>query len=158
MTSRYYFTVAVLVSMFVAAPPPLPAQEATPPALYDTTGTAWVYASYFQIPWSRVDSLIKLERFRPAWRARGIAMGCFLDSELMVHHTGSEYNVVFLTTFPSFRYIGPGGQAPGCGTRAWRETVPDSTLRAAIQKGNDWVYDEAGHYDVIYWLPYPGRR
>ena len=158
MTVRSYLTLLVLLGLFAAAPPRALAQEAKPPALYDTTGTAWVYASYHRVPWSRVDSLVKLNRFRPAWRDRAVEMGCFLDSQLLIHQTGNEYNVVLSTTYPSFRYIGPGGERAGCANQAWSATVPDSTLRAAIQAGNSWVYSDASHYDVIYWVPYPRRR
>lgn len=135
-----------------------PAQEVVPPALYDTAGTAWVYASYFRIAWPRVDSLIKLNRYFPAWRARAIEMGCFVDATLLIHHTGTEYNVVSSRTYASFARIGPGGGTGACTNRAWRETVPDSTLRAAINHGQEWVFGDAPHYDVIYWVPYPGRR
>ncbi len=158
MTLRTYLVLAALIGMLVAAPRPAAAQEATPPSLYDTTGTAWVYASYFRIPWPRVDSLLKLRRFLPAWRTRAAQMGCFLDSQLLIHQTGNEYNVVVSTTYDSFRKIGPGSGTGACTTRAWRETVPDSTLRAAINAGNDWVFGDAAHYDVIYWIPYPTRR
>ncbi|HUF31366.1 MAG TPA: hypothetical protein VMM77_12010 [Gemmatimonadaceae bacterium] len=134
------------------------AQEANAPRLYDTTATHWVYASYHQVPWSRVDSLLKLERFRPAWRARAIAMGCFVDSQLLIHQTGNEYNVVNSRTYSSYRDFGPGGQQSGCAARAWRETIPDSTLRTSIARGRAWVYGDVAHYDVIYWVPYPRRR
>lgn len=146
----------ILIAMALAAPRPAPAQEAR--SLFDTTGTAWVYASYFRVPWPRVDSLLKLERFRSAFRERGQQLGCFLDTQLLIHQTGNEYNVVQSTTYASFRNIGPGSGTGACTNRAFREVVPDSTQRAAIQAGNNWVYGDAAHYDVIYWVPYPGRR
>lgn len=158
MSFRSFLTVTTLLGFVVATPPPAAAQEAMAPSMYDTTGTAWVYASYFRIPWPRVDSLLKLERFRPAWRERAIAMGCFVDATLLIHHTGNEYNVVFSTTHDSFRRIGPGGGSGACGNRAWQEVMPDSTMRAAIQEGRNWVFGDAKHYDVIYWIPYPARR
>lgn len=147
----------VLVGLSSAATPRAAAQESRAPTLYDTTGTAWVYASYYRVPWPRVDSLIKLQRFRPAWRDRAVAMGCFLDSSLLIHHTGNEYNVVVSTAYSSFRDIGPGSPRTGCTGEAWRAAVPDSSLRAAIAAGNRWVYDNVPHYDQIFWLPYPRR-
>lgn len=134
------------------------AQEARAPAIYDTTGTAWVYASYYRIPWPRVDSLIKLQSLRPAWRTRAIEMGCVADWTFLIHQTGNEYNVVFSTTHRSFRSLEPGGESATCRDRAWRAVVPDSATRAAIAQGMSWVYGDAPHYDVIYWVPYPARR
>jgi hypothetical protein len=157
MTLRTHLLVTALLGSVLAVPRAAVGQEAAPPALYDTTGTAWVYASYFRVPWPRVDSLIKLQRFRPAWRARAVEMGCYLDSQLLIHQTGNEYNVVLSTTYASFRNIGPGSGSGACANGAWRETVPDSTLRAALQQGNNWVFGDAAHYDVIYWIPYPTR-
>ncbi len=134
------------------------AQAAKPRALYDTTGTAWVYATYSRVPWSRLDSLLKLQRYLPAFRARGIALGCFLDAELLIHHTGGEYNVVAMYTYPSFRSIGPGSGTGACNARAFREAVPDSAERAAYQAGQRWVFMDTTHYDEIYWVAYPSQR
>lgn len=150
-------TFLVLLGLSTTATPRAAAQEPRAPALYDTTGTAWVYASYYRVPFSRVDSLLKLQRFRPAWRDRAVAMGCFLDTGLLIHHTGNEYNVVVSTTYASFRDIGPGAPRAGCAGEAWRAVVPDSAMRAAISAGNRWVYENVAHYDQIFWLPYPRR-
>ncbi len=134
------------------------AQAARPRPLYDTTGTAWVYVSYSRVPWSRVDSLLKLQRYLPVFRARGIALGCFLDAQLLIHHTGGEYNVVAMYTYATFKSIGPGSGTGACNARAFREAVPDSAERAAYQAGQQWVFRDTNHYDEIYWVAYPSQR
>ncbi len=158
MTIRSRITLLALSGLCAAAASTGQAQESRVPRLYDTTGAAWVYASYYQVSWSRVDSLLKLQRFRSAWRDRAVQAGCYLDSNLLIHQTGNEYNVVISTTYPSFRYIGPGAERSGCANEAWRAVVPDSSLRAAIAAGNRWVFQDGKHYDVIYWVPYPRTR
>ena len=112
MTFRSYLTVVGPLAILLTVAPPVRAQGAIPPAIYDTTGTAWTYAIYLAVPWPKVDSLVKLERFHSAWRDRSIEMGCFLDHVFLIHQTGDEYNVLYATTYDSPRPIRPGRRAP----------------------------------------------
>ncbi len=146
-------TILFLLALLVPVSQPALGQETdTRRSLYDQAGRL-VYASYFKIPWSRVDSLIQLESIRDAVTAKGRELGCYVDREFLIHHTGSEYNVIYKIYYEQWSW--PSGN-PGCGARAYRAAVPDSTQRAAINAGNQWVFgDEAEHRDEIYWEPYP---
>ena len=147
------------VSVFVLAlsfPTPQPSfgQEAEERrALYDDVGR-FVYVNYFNIPWPKVDSLIQLNSIYNAVTEKGIEMGCFVDREFLIHQTGDEHNVVFKRYYEDWAGMTPG---TGCTGRAYRAVVPDSAQRAAIDAGNQWVFGDAAHRDVIYWQPYPKR-
>ena len=155
MTFRSYLTVVGPLAILLTIAPPVRAQGAIPPAIYDTTGTAWTYAIYLAVPWPKVDSLVKLERFHSAWRDRSIEMGCFLDHVFLIHQSGDEYNVLYATSYRSPRPLVPGSGVQECRQQAWEEIVPDSTLRAEIQAGRDYVNGDYKHYDRIWWVPYP---
>ncbi len=106
----------------------------------------WVYTSFFKIPWERVDSLTELQKLYP-WREKAKEMGCHLDRQVLVHHTGSEYNIVIMTTYATWKDMAPGG---GCGQRVFEALEPDSTRRAEVNAGFNWVYTDVEHRDVIY--------
>jgi len=144
-------TFLVLVMLVFMPRPAIGQEPEAVPQPYDESGV-WVYASYMKVPWSRIDSLMVLQHgTAPAWREKAIEMGCFLDWQMLIHHTGSEYNVVYLTTYDSWEHLTPGR---GCGNTAWQEVMPDSTARAAVEAGLQWVHDEYKHYDEIYWQPF----
>jgi len=148
----YISTICLALGLLAAQPRSADGQEA--PAvrsLYDTTGV-FVYTSFNKVPWSRVDSLIQLNRMSPTVRDMAIEMGCYLDRRMMIHHTGTEFNVVVMTSYPTWQSI---MSRSGCGGRAFRAAVPDSALRRAINEGNNWVFGENEHRDIIYWEPYP---
>jgi hypothetical protein len=149
---RSLFRIVVVLAatgVLVSAPKSAFGQEQEEaPQLYDDSGV-WVYATFLKVPWSEVDSLLKLSRYAPAILEKGKEMGCYLDQEMLIHHTGTEYNVVYMTTYASFDDLGPGDD---CG--AFEAVVPDSTERAALDDGFEYVLDGYKHYDIIYWQPF----
>ena len=105
----------------------------------------WVYMSSYKIPWSRVDSLTKLNKLYPIV-AKAIENGTILDYHMIVHHTGNEYNVVIVRIEESWEQMGDGG---GFGA-AFRELEPDEDRRAEVTAGYDWVFADTEHVDNIY--------
>jgi len=105
----------------------------------------WVYASFYKVPWERVDSLTALQKLYP-WAEKAVEMGHILDFKMLVHHTGDEYNIVVMTFFPSWEAIDEG---------AWWGDVfealePDAERRAEVNDGFNWVLGGFKHYDNIY--------
>lgn len=149
---RFAFACLVL-SLLVSASQPAFSQDAPERrSLYDTSGR-YVYASYFQIPWSRVDSLIQINTHWNTVTEKGREIGCYLDREFLIHQTGDEYNVVFKTYYKDWASINAG-----CNNRDLRAAVPDSLERAALNAGGQWVFDGASaHRDIIYWEPFPDK-
>ena len=141
----------MLAVCLLAAAPAFGQEESPRRSLYDDTGR-YVYASYFQIPWARMDSLIQLNAGR--WNAvtkKGQELGCYLGREMLIHQTGDEYNLVFKTYYKDWAAINAG-----CNDRDLRAAVPDSLERAALNAGAQWVFDGASaHRDIIYWEPFP---
>ena len=113
----------------------------------DTPPERWVYASYWKMPWDRMDSLTKLNKLYPVV-AKAKELGTILDRVMLVHHTGNEYNLVVSTAFPSWEAIGKGARFG----EAFRALEPDSLRRAEVNAGFNWVFRPEGtaHYDVIY--------
>ncbi|NIS65020.1 MAG: hypothetical protein GTO05_07660 [Gemmatimonadales bacterium] len=105
----------------------------------------WVYASFYKVPWERVDSLTALNKLYP-WVEKAVEMGHILGFKMLVHHTGDEYNIVLMTFFPSWEAIGEGAR--------WSEVFealePDAERRAEVDDGFDWVFQGTKHYDIIY--------
>ncbi len=113
----------------------------------DAAEQPYIYASYWKIPWDRVDSLTKLNKLYPVV-AKAKELGTILDRTWLVHHTGNEYNVVLSTRFASWEAIGQGARMG----EAFRALEPDSLRRAEVNAGYNWVFDPAvtSHYDIIY--------
>ncbi|TFG66057.1 MAG: hypothetical protein E4H28_02890 [Gemmatimonadales bacterium] len=105
----------------------------------------WIYMTSYKIPWSRVDSLYKLNKLYPIV-ATAIANGTVLDHHTIVHHTGDEYNVVIVNVFESWESMGEGN---GFGA-AFRELEPDAARRAEVNAGYNWVFNDTEHHDNIY--------
>ncbi len=109
------------------------------------TERPWVYASFYKVPWERIDSLTKLQKLYP-WTEKAKEMGCLLDRSVLVHAYGSEYNVVIMRYYASWEDI----EGTGCGQRAFEALEPDSTRRAEVDAGFNWVYQGTEHRDEIY--------
>jgi hypothetical protein len=111
----------------------------------------WVYMSEYQIPWSRVDSLVKfIELFNTElkWREKAIEMGYVLDIRIMMHHTGDEWNYRVEWVYPSWEAM----RNPGWGMKVWEAVEPDSTKRKAYISGPNWIFKDVIHRDQIYRL------
>ncbi len=111
----------------------------------------WVYMSEFQIPWSRVDSLMKLENLSDTewkWYEKAKEMGYILDFRFMIHHTGDQWNVRYEWVYPSWEAMNKTGWA-----KEVSEAVePDSAKREAVFAGYNWVFKDVIHRDQIYRL------
>jgi len=105
----------------------------------------WIYISSYKIPWSRVDSLTKLNKLYPVV-AKAIENGTVLDHHTIVHHTGDEYNVVIVNVFESWEAMDAGN---GFGA-AFEELEPDAERRAEVNAGYGWVFADTDHRDNIY--------
>jgi hypothetical protein len=120
--------------------------------------TYW-YASFYEVPWVRVDSLVKLWDLTARVTDEAISNGSILGRLRLIHHTGSQAaNVVELQQFFSWEAMelrSFGG--------AQRTVIPDSTTRAAINSGYSYIFDGVPHYDTIYvepgssWTPLLGQ-
>jgi hypothetical protein len=73
---------------------------------------------------------------------------------MLIHHTGTERNVVFMTYFANWDDMTPGDD---CEDRAFQAVVPDSTQRETMNEGFNWVFEDATHRDIIYWEAYPNK-
>ena len=105
----------------------------------------WIYMTSYKIPWSRVDSLSKLNKLYPVV-AKAIENGTVRVSHMIVHHTGGEYNVVIVNVYESWESMGEGN---GFGA-AFRELEPDADRRAEVNAGYNWVFADTDHTDNIY--------
>jgi len=111
----------------------------------------WVYMSEFQVPWSRIDSLMKLENITDKewnWYEKAKEMGHIIDFRFMLHHTGDEWNVRYEWVYPSWEAMNKSD---------WMKEVseavePDSTKRKPINEGYQWVFKDVTHRDQIYRL------
>ena len=111
----------------------------------------WVYMSEFQIPWSRIDSLMKLETVIDTewkWYEKAKEMGYIIDFRFMIHHTGDEWNVKNEWVYPSWEAMNKSDWM-----KQVSETVePDSVKRETVYAGFEWVFKDVIHRDQIYRL------
>lgn len=119
------------------------------PSPEDTTTGAYWYASFYEVPWARMDSLQTLWELTADVPAEAKRNGSILGAIGLVHHTGvQQANVVTLTKFPSWDAME---------SRSWggafRTVVPDDARRSELNAGFGHVYSDAPHYDVIYVQP-----
>lgn len=131
---------ALLVGAAAAAPA-IRAQEAENPV---------VHASFYQVPWERVDSLTTLWSMYPEWFTRAQEAGHILERQLWVHMQGDVWNVVIVGTYPSWDAW--ANQESGWGQAVFEMVEPDEAQRAAFNEGMDWVFSNTVHYDNIYRL------
>ncbi len=134
--------ILVLLGLLLAVPTDVHAQDGDEA---EEAEAAWIYISSFKIPWSRVDSLTKLNKLYPVI-AKAIENGTILDYHMIVHHTGDEYNVLIVRVFESWESMGEGGGFEA----AFEELEPDEERRAEVNAGYDWVFADTEHKDNIY--------
>jgi hypothetical protein len=116
----------------------------------------YIYMSEYQIPWSRVDSLVKiLDLFEKEykWREKAIELGYILDLRVMMHDTGNEWNYRVEWVYPSWEAI----RNPGWGMKVWEAVEPDSAKREVYFAAIDWIFKDVIHQDQIYRLHWGAR-
>ena len=134
--------VFALAGLLLAVPTDVRAQdgdEAEAPEAH------WIYMTAYKIPWSRVDSLNKLNKLYPVV-AKAKENGTVLDYHMLVHHTGGEYNVVIVNVYESWEAMGEGNGFDA----AFEELEPDEERRVEVNAGYGWVFNNTDHRDNIY--------
>ncbi len=108
---------------------------------------AYWYVSHYRVSWAKIDSLTSFVRNDEELIGEGISRGNFLEAKVLVHHTGDEWNVVFMTKYPSWEAIDAD---PGLGPLA--EEMWGAERRQARSDAFDYLTQEAGgaHRDYIY--------
>ena len=134
--------VLALAGMLLAVPTDVRAQDGDEA---EAPEAAWIYITSHKIPWSRIDSLTKLNKLYPVV-AKAIENGTILDYHMIVHAYGDEYNVLDVRVFESWESMGEGN---GFGT-AFEELEPDEERRAEVNAGYAWVFAGTVHKDNIY--------
>ncbi len=108
--------------------------------------TPYWYNSYCKINYTKVDSLIKLEKeYGILVAAEAKKQGKILEHHTLIHHTGDEYNVVFMTKYPSWCVM-----EKGWFNAVFKEIEPNKDKRDAYNDAYDWVFEGSPHYDGIY--------
>ena len=108
--------------------------------------TPYWYASFGKMNFARMDSLESLyKEYIIPIVAEAKKSGGILDYKLLFHHTGDEYNVVFMTKHPSWCSM----------EKLWMSTAykaiePDKGKRKVFWDAWWWVFEGATHYDCIY--------
>ena len=134
--------ILALAGLLLAVPTDVRAQDGDEA---EEAEAPWVYISAYKIPWSRVDSLTKLNKLYPVV-AKAMENGTILEYHMIVHHTGDEFNVLIVRVFESWESMGEGS---GFGA-AFEELEPDEARREEVNAGYSWVFADTEHRDNIY--------
>ncbi len=134
--------VLALAGMLLAVPTDVRAQDGDE---MEEAEAPWIYITSHKIPWSRIDSLTKLNKLYPVI-AKAKENGTLLDYHMIVHQYGDEYNVLVVRVYESWESLGEGS---GFGA-AFEELEPDEERRAEVNAGYNWVFDGTVHKDNIY--------
>lgn len=130
---------AALVAAALLSPAAAAAQE--------DEATAYWYVSEYQIPWEKADSLQALLDADTELVREAVRRGHMVESMALLHHTGGEHNLVFMTKYPSWAAIDAD---PGLGPIA--EELWGADRRQARGDAWDWIFETSGgaHKDAIY--------
>ena len=134
--------IAALAGLLLAVPTDVRAQDGDEA---EQAEAPWIYITSHKIPWSRVDSLTKLNKLYPVI-AKAKENGTILDYHMIVHQYGDEYNVLVVRVYESWESMGEGS---GFGA-AFEELEPDEERRAEVNAGYNWVFAGTVHKDNIY--------
>lgn len=106
------------------------------------------YASFYKLDsFEKADSLRKMvAKYQPAILEEARRAGTILDEKVLFHHTGNEYNVVFLVHSPSWEAL---ENLTGI-DEAWENLDIDQEERERVQQAFSWIYEGSEHYDNIY--------
>lgn len=103
------------------------------------------YVSMYSVPWSQVDSLGKLiDKDAPLVEA-AIERGHIVEAKALIHDTGDEWNVVFMTKFANWAAIDAN---PGLGDIA--EELWGEEAREARGDAYGEIFGSGAHRDYIY--------
>jgi hypothetical protein len=106
----------------------------------------FVYLTHYEIPFERVDSLQKLIRtYSIPMTDEAKKSGTLLDEKWLIHHTGTEYNVLQIRHWRNWEAI----NADTTIGRAMRRLWPDSGRRVDINRAFGEMLAGA-HRDAIY--------
>lgn len=105
------------------------------------------YVSQYQVDFRKIDSLQKLLRtYQIPLAEEARKAGVLLDEKWMIHHTGTEYNVLHLRHLRNWEAINGDTTVGNARRRLW----PDSGRRADINRAFAEIYGAAPHRDAIY--------
>ena len=112
--------------------------------------TPWVYETEYQVPWSRIDSLLKLTTMSNElnFYGKAVEMGFVLDIRMYIHHTGGVWNVKVQWIYSSFEAI----NEPGWGKKVWEAVGVNEEKIKELDGGFNWVFNDVIHRDNIYRL------
>jgi hypothetical protein len=114
-------------------------------AAQDGDDDAYWYVSMFSIPWAKVDSLGKLiDKDSPLVEA-AIERGNIVEGKVLIHHTGNEWNVVFMTKYANWAAIDADPGLAGIAEEMWGEEA-----RAARGEAYGEIFGDNAHRDYIY--------
>lgn len=105
------------------------------------------YVTQYQLDFQKVDSLQKLIRtYSIALADEAKKSGTLLDEKWMIHHTGTEYNVLQMRHWRNWEAL----NADTTIGRAMRRLWPDSGRRVDINRAFAEMLSAAPHRDAIY--------
>lgn len=114
-------------------------------AAQDADDDPYWYVSTYSVPWSQVDSLGKLiDKDMPLVEA-AIERGHIVEAKTLIHHTGNEWNVVFMTKYPNWAAIDADPGLAGIAEEMWGEEA-----RAARGAAYAEIFGDGAHRDYIY--------
>ncbi len=104
------------------------------------------YFSYYKVNNAKIDSLYKLEtKYGIPVAEEAKKQGIILEHKTLRHHTGDEYNIVFMTKLPSWSAL-----EKNWFRTAFKVVEPDKDIRKKVIDSYNWVFEGWIHYDNIY--------
>ncbi len=134
---RHLILWSVAAAMILALPATTTAQD-------DDADPYW-YVSVYSVPWSMVDSLGKLIDKDMVLVEAAIERGHFVESKTLIHHTGSEWNVVFMTKYADWASIDANPGLAGIAEEMW-----GAEARQARGDAYNEIFGDGAHRDYIY--------
>jgi len=114
-------------------------------AAQDGDDDAYWYVSTYSVPWSQVDSLGKLiDKDAPLVQA-AIERGHVLEGKVLIHDTGNEWNVMFMTKYANWAAIRADPGLADIAEEMWGEEA-----RAARGEAYGEIFGTGAHRDYIY--------
>jgi hypothetical protein len=105
------------------------------------------YISQYQVDWRMADSLQKLLRaYTIPIADEAKKAGNLLDDKWLIHHTGTEYNVMHLRHMRTWEALNNDTTV----RVATRRLFPDSVQRATFSRAFTGIFQGGGHRDAIY--------
>ena len=108
--------------------------------------TAYWYLTQHQIDFRLADSLGRMLKTVSGVNEERKRSGHLLEERWLLHHTGTEWNVLRIQKFPNWAAI--SDDAPV--NAAFRKVFPDSARRDAITKAFGGIFQANAHRDAIY--------